>query len=224
MPAFRRLPTRRTFEGAAEVAGWTPDGKIYTPPAAIRHFPKRNSPTWTPQPGGTGAAGQASQGAVRQDRRTLFFTRLPFQGSYAKRYQGGTAQNIWKYIPAAPKPRLSPATYAGTSKNAMWWNGRVYFLCRSRRHHEPLVGRREPARIQNNTPGYQGWDVRTRRSPRAASSTSWAPTCAFRHRLGRRRAIPIDLSSDFDHLREHWVKNPSITPLPSMCRPTARAW
>ena len=32
----------------------------------------------------------------RPDGRTLFFTRLPFQGSHTKRYRGGTAQSLWK--------------------------------------------------------------------------------------------------------------------------------
>src|SRR6185312_3082651 len=70
---------------------------------------------------------QASDGSYDSTSRTLYFTRLAFQGSYTKRYQGGTAQNVWKYAPGAEAVALC-GDYAGTSKDAMWWNGRVYFL------------------------------------------------------------------------------------------------
>ena len=36
---------------------------------------------------------QAADGCYDETGRILFFTRLPFQGSHTKRYQGGTAQN-----------------------------------------------------------------------------------------------------------------------------------
>jgi tricorn protease len=58
---------------------------------------------------------------------TLFFTRLPFQGSYTKRYRGGTAQNLWKFTGAGEATVLT-SDYTGTSKNPMVWQHRVYFL------------------------------------------------------------------------------------------------
>ena len=70
---------------------------------------------------------QAAQGCYDKTGTNLFFTRLPFQGSYAKRYQGGTAQNLWKYTSGKEATPMT-GDFAGTSKNAMWWNGRVYFL------------------------------------------------------------------------------------------------
>ncbi len=41
---------------------------------------------------------QAADGSWTPDGRTLFFTRLPFQGSHTKRYRGGTAQSVWKHV------------------------------------------------------------------------------------------------------------------------------
>jgi len=50
-----------------------------------------------------------------------------FQGSQTKHYQGGTAERLWKFVPGAEAIALT-ADFAGTSKNAMYWNRRVYFL------------------------------------------------------------------------------------------------
>ena len=58
----------------------------------------------------------------------LYFTRLAFQGSQTIRYQGGTAQNLWKYEDGAPEATPLTKSYAGTSKNPMVWNRRIYFL------------------------------------------------------------------------------------------------
>jgi len=58
---------------------------------------------------------------------TLFFTRLPFQGSHTKRYKGGTVQNLWKYTTGDAEAATLTTDFAGTSKNPMWWQGRSIF-------------------------------------------------------------------------------------------------
>jgi len=40
---------------------------------------------------------QASDGTFDPAGKVLYFTRLAFQGSSTKRYQGGTAQVLWKF-------------------------------------------------------------------------------------------------------------------------------
>ena len=71
---------------------------------------------------------QASDGFYDQTGRTLYFTRLAFQGSYTKRYQGGTAQNVWRCAEGEKEATPLTADYKGTSKNPMPWDGRLYFL------------------------------------------------------------------------------------------------
>lgn len=100
MPLGGGLPTRLTYEGeAAQVRGWTPDGKVLY---ATRHFatlpdnqlvaidPVSRKQTFVP-------LAQADEGVYDDAGQTLFFTRYGFQGSHAKRYVGGTAQNLWSY-------------------------------------------------------------------------------------------------------------------------------
>ncbi|PYP65259.1 MAG: protease, partial [Gemmatimonadetes bacterium] len=97
MPVGGGAPTRRTFEGgAAIVTGWTPDGKVLY---ATRHFstlPNTELASVDPRSNATARIplAQASDGAY--ENGTLYFTRFAFQGSYTKRYRGGTAQNIWR--------------------------------------------------------------------------------------------------------------------------------
>jgi tricorn protease len=119
MPAGGGLPTRRTYEGGnANVVGWTPDGKIVY--ATVRHSTLPNLQLATIDAQKRVALVPLSQAAdgTFDKQGTLYFTRLPFQGSYAKRYKGGTAQNVWKYTEGKEAVPLT-ADYAGTSKHPM---------------------------------------------------------------------------------------------------------
>src|SRR3989442_12153256 len=131
MPAEGGLPARRTFEGgAALVAGWTPDGKVLY---ATRRF--STLPDWQLRwvdlrTGRTKAlpVSQASDGVLDPAGSTLYFTRQQFQGSSTKRYQGGTAQRLWKFAFDAPEALPLSADFPGTSKSPMLWKDRIYFV------------------------------------------------------------------------------------------------
>jgi tricorn protease len=99
MPASGGLPVRRTFDGeGAEAVGWTPDGKILyatrrystLPDTQLAMIDRDNRIQIVP-------LSQAAQGCYDPSGKALFFTRLPEQGSSTKRYQGGIAQNLWKF-------------------------------------------------------------------------------------------------------------------------------
>src|SRR5438093_4925284 len=94
MPAAGGLPSRRTFEGGvATVVGWTPDGKLLyatrrfstLPDMQLAALDRDNHVARVP-------LAQAAQASYDARGFSLYFTRVPFQGSHAKRYQGGTAQ------------------------------------------------------------------------------------------------------------------------------------
>ncbi len=209
MPSAGGLPTRRTYWGNAAVAGWTPDGKILA-------LTSRFGNLFDPQLVVLAADGtiarvplsQASAGTYDAAGKTLFFTRTQFQGSHAKRYQGGTAQKLWKFTPGAEAVPLT-ADYNGTSKEAMWWNGRVYFLT-DRDGSMNLWSMDEAGKTLRQHTRHNGWDAK------AASLSQGkvvyqlgADLRLFDVGTGVDRAIPIELASDFDHLRERWVKNPA---------------
>jgi tricorn protease len=209
IPAAGGLPVRRTFEGGgASVVGWTPDGKIlYTtrrystlPDAQLATIDRDNRITVIP-------LSQAAQGCYDRAGRTLFFTRLPAQGSSTKRYQGGTAQNIWRFSGASEAVPLTP-DYAGSSKDAMWWNDRIYFLT-DRDGTMNLWSMDENGKNLRQHTHHQGWDIQ---SPSLSDGRIVYQLGADIHLYdtssGSDRTLPIELASDFDHLRERWVRNP----------------
>jgi len=208
IPASGGLPLRRTFDGNANMVGWTPDGKILfatrrystLPDTQLAIVDVENRVERVP-------LSQASQGCFDKTGANFFFTRQQFQGSYAKRYQGGTAQNLWKYS-AGHEAVLLTADYLGTSKDAMWWNGRVYFLS-DRDGTMNLWSMDENGKSLKQHTRHQGWDLK---SPSLSQGKivyqMGADLRVYDIASGSDSPVPIELASDFDHLREHWIKTP----------------
>jgi len=209
MPADGGLPTRRTYDGGgAQVVGWTPDGKILyattrystLPDAQLATIDSQNRIELIP-------LSQAAQGAYDSPGGTLFFTRFRFQGSEAKRYQGGTAQNLWKYAAGQEAVPLT-SDYAGTSKDAMWWNGRVYFL--SDRDGTMNLWSMDPnGRGLRQLTHSQGWDAKSPSLSQGRIAYQLGPELhLYDIASNSDKTLNIELPSDFDHLREHWIKTP----------------
>jgi tricorn protease len=209
MPAAGGLPSRRTFDGGnATVVGWTPDGKVLystgrystLPDAQLAVLDAQNHVTIIP-------LSQAAQGSYDAKGASLYFTRQPFQGSYAKRYQGGTAQRIWKYTSGSEAIGLT-SDFAGTSKDAMWWNGRIYFLS-DRDGTMNLWSMDENGKNLRQHTHHSGWDAASASLGQGRIVYQLgADLHLFDIASGRDRVVDIELASDFDHLRENWVRNP----------------
>lgn len=208
MPVEGGLPKRLTWDGDADVKGWTPDGKVL-----IRTSRYSTLPDYQLVAVDTNGnrevlpLAQAADGSFTPDARTLFFTRFRRQPSFTKRYKGGTAQNIWRYAPGSEAVELT-GDYEGTSKRPMFWNGRVYFLSdrdgimniysmdsdghNVKEHTRQRVFDVDSASLSDGRIAYQcGADL-------------WLLDL----RTGKDAVIPITLVSDFDQLRNHWVKRP----------------
>ncbi len=209
MPASGGLPVRRTFDNAAPTSiGWTPDGKLLFSTSRYSTLPDDQLAVLSPDNRvEVIALSQAAQGSYDARGRTLFFTRQPAQGSSTKRYKGGTAQNLWKYTDGQEAQPLT-ADFAGTSKDAMWWNGRVYFLS-DRDGTMNLWSMDENGKNLRQHTHSQGWDAQ---SASLANGRIVYQLGADLHLYdiasGADKAVPIELASDFDHLREHWISNP----------------
>ncbi|MFN8495252.1 MAG: S41 family peptidase [Caldilineaceae bacterium] len=217
MPLQGGLPTRRTYEGEIALAvGWTPDGKLLYSTEHYSTLPNRQLATIDPvtQAHCLIPLSQASDGVFTPDGSTLFFTRLPFQGSHAKRYKGGTAQNIWKFTFPTPKQTSQaeaiPLTsdYAGTSKTPMWWAGRIYFAS-DRNGTMNLWSMDEDGHDLRQHTFHQGWDIQ---SPALHQGRIvyqlGADLYVFEVATGADQKATITLASDFDQTRERWIKNP----------------
>jgi tricorn protease len=211
MPLEGGLPTRRTF-GAARMGfvGWTPDGKVMFSTREHATLPSSQLVVLS----GDGARTrvplyEADQGAYAADGKTLFFTRLPFQGSFTKRYKGGFIQQLWKFSDGDAEASPLTTDFAGTSKDAMVWSGRVYFA----------TDRDGMMNIWSMNPSGKDLQQHTKHAEYdIASPDLGGGRIVYQHGAdiwlldlpsGKNAPVDISLASDFDQMREQWIKNPA---------------
>jgi tricorn protease len=211
MPIGGGVPARQTWEGgdAALVAGWTPAGEVLFSTRRFSGLPDAQLGRVNPASGERGLVplSQAADGTYDQSA-TLFFTRLPFQGSHAKRYKGGTAQNIWKLSRGAAEAAPLTADYAGTSKVPMPWNGRVYCL-NDRDGTMNIWSMNDSGKDLKQHTTHSGWDVQNASLSRGRIAYQLGADLRLLDvASGSDSPIPIRLTSDFDQLRERWVRTP----------------
>lgn len=207
MPATGGLPVRKTFIGAAS-AGWTPEGQPMITTSAFATLPDLQMAIVRDKAAPERIAlSQASQGTFDPSGKTFFFTRQRFQGSVAKRYKGGTAQNLWKYTAGTEAVPLT-ADYTGTSKDAMYWKGRIYFLT-DRDGTMNLWSMDENGKALKQHTKHEGWDIA---SPDLNNGRivyqMGADLFVYDIAKNEDKKLDIQLPSDFDQLRERWVKEP----------------
>jgi tricorn protease len=210
LPLGGGLPRRLTWQGGpAFPVGWTRDGQVLYTTARHSTLPNRQLFTVDPTTLAQTAVplAQASDGAYGPDG-TLFFTRLPFQGSHTRRYKGGTAQKIWKLAPGAPEAVALTADYEGTSKTPMFWNDRVYFAS-DRDGTMNLWSMTTDGKDIKQLTHHADYEVR---SPSLANGRIAYQLGADIHvfDIGQNadRLLPVTLVSDFDQMRERWIADP----------------
>jgi len=208
IPVDGGLPHRRTWDGGAVVVGWTPDGRVLYRTSRYSTLPNA-------QLVAVDAQGkreiiplsQAAEGAYSSNGKILFFTRFSKQGSNTKRYQGGTAQNIWRYESGSEAAPMT-ADYAGTSHNPMFWNGRVYFLS-DRDGTMNVFSMDEKGHDVKQHTRHSGFDVESASlSDGKIVYQCGADLWLLDLKSGQAAELSITLVSDFDQLRDHWVKKP----------------
>ena len=208
MPVDGGLPQRRTWDGDAAVAGWTPDGRVLVrtrrystlPDPRLVAIDDKGRREMVP-------LAQAAEASYTPDGHSLFFTRLDRQPSSTKRYQGGTAENIWRYD-AGSEATLLTGDWPGTSRDPMFWDGRVYFL-------SDRDGVMNIYSMDLNGQGlkqhthHHGFDVQWASiSDGRIAYQCGADLWLLDLKTGKDAIIDITLVSDFDQLRDHWVKTP----------------
>lgn len=226
MPVAGGLPVRRTFNGGRSTpVAWTTAAPAGDPPRLVIATSRYSTLPATQLAQidlATGATtlvplAEASDAAFADDG-TLFFTRLDFQGSHTRRYQGGTAQQLWRLEAAPPGgelPEARPLTadYDGTSASPMLFDGRLYF-------------RADRSGVMNIwSMGLDGKDLRQHtqhddfevKTPALGTLGPSRGRIAYQHgadiRLldtaaGTTTIIDIALETDLDQMREKWVAKP----------------
>ncbi|MGH7605260.1 MAG: S41 family peptidase [Gemmatimonadaceae bacterium] len=212
MPIDGGQPVRRTFDGSrAIVVGWTPDGKVLYSTAKYSTLPNIQLRVVDPRTNDVSAVplAQASDGAFDPASGTLYFTRFAKQGSNTKRYQGGTAQNIWKFAKGADAAIPLTADWKGTSRTPLIWHDRVYFAS-DRDGTMNLWSMDMNGRDLQQHTHHVGFDVLgPSLSDGKIAYQLGADIHVFDIATGSDALVPINLVSDFEQTREKWVRNPS---------------
>jgi tricorn protease len=212
MPIEGGLPQRRTWDGHSEPEGWSPDGRLMVsterystlPGAQLVLLDNHGTRDLVP-------LAQAAQGVYSPDGKTLFFTRWFRQWSETKRYKGGWAENLWSFDGVHEAVPLT-ADYAGASTSPMYADGRIYFL--SDRDGVMNVYSMDPQGHDVKQVSHQHiFDVQAASLSGdhivyTSGSDLWLLDLASGPDSGKERVIPVTLLSDFDQMREHWVKKP----------------
>jgi tricorn protease len=208
MPIQGGVPQRRTWDGDAIVAGWTPDGRVLVRTDRYSDLPD-------PRLVAIDSAGHreivplasASEASYTSDGRTLFFTRNNRQPSWTKRYKGGTAENIWRYDAGKEAVPLT-GDYAGTSTDPMFWKGRVYFLS-DRDGVMNVWSMDEDGHNLKEETHQRGFDAHSASlSDGRIAYQCGADLWLLDLHSGKDAVVPITLTSDFDQMRDYWVKKP----------------
>lgn len=213
MPLAGGPATRLTYEGEATgalVRGWTPDGRIlYSTPhyttlpgrQLVALDPRTRLRTFVP-------LAQADEGVYDDSGKTLFFTRLAPQSSHAKRYHGGTAQNLWRFADGDTEATPLTANHPGTSRWPMWSQGRVYFATDRDGTMNLWSMKPDGTDLRPHTKhadfGVKNPSLHRARIVYQNGADLWLLDLA----TGRHAIVPITLASDFDQTREKWVSKP----------------
>ena len=210
MPIDGGPPKRLTYEGSvATVVGWSPDGNVLYSTRVYATLPDAEVGWVNPSDDSHGLIplAQAADGAY-DGSGTFFFTRYPFQGSYTKRYKGGTAQNIWRFAKNGAEARPLTADYTGTSKEPMPWKGRIYFLS-DRDGIMNLWSMDEQGHDLKQLTHHPVYDIQSASlSDGRIVYQLGADLRVYDIASGRDAPIPIRLLSDFDQTREKWDTDP----------------
>lgn len=222
MPATGGAPVRLTFDGdVALVQGWTADGKVLY--ATQRYSGKPDPRLYAIDPVSRATAPiplhQAAEGCYAGS--TLFFARQVQISDNVKLYQGGLAQKIWRFD-AGKEAQPLTADHAGTSRQPLCGNGRIYFIS----------DRDGTLNIWSMAPDGRDLQQQTRHTEfdiRGASISADGKRIAYQrgadiHVLdtvsNTDTKLALILQSDLEHTRTRWVKTPwdfvtAIAPSPT---------
>ena len=211
MPLSGGVPVRRTYEAETSVATtWASDGELVYGTSHYSTVPKPMLVRLNLADGTRSLVPLISATEATYDAggNTLYFVRPAYHNNVTKRYTGGTARDVWKFQEGAADAVELTGDFNGESHSPMWWNGRVYFVSDRDGTMNLWSMDENGGDLQQHTQ-HSGWDVK---SP-SLSQGRIAYRLGVDLRLydiasGQDGEIAITLASDFDQLREKWVKNP----------------
>ena len=212
MPIQGGLPARRTYESNRSVMNtWTPDGKLVYATSAYSKVPdlqlvsidlESNKKNLIP-------LSQASEASFNDSGETVYFVRPAYHRNVTKRYEGGTARQVWKFTEGSTEAVKLTSDHLGENHHPMWYNDRVYFIT-DRDGIMNVWSMNEAGTDLKQHTTHKEFDVRYANiSEGNIVYQIGADLWRYNTLSNESKKIDIRLSTDLDQLREKWDENPS---------------
>ena len=211
MPLAGGVPRRLTWLGAGvRVVGWSPTGEVLFTSTGLHPLRESRLAAVHAETGKLRPlALDAASGGAYLDRTSLVFTRLGLQSDNVRAYRGGAVASLWRFEEAAGKEavRLTDPK-DGNALMPMPWKSRIVFLS-DRDGVMNLWSMDRDGKDLRQLTRHRDFEVR---SPSVAGSRvtyqHGAGLRALNLETGADQALSIALVSDFDQLRERWIRKP----------------
>jgi tricorn protease len=211
MPLSGGAPVRRTVEAEPSIPiGWTRGGKLIYSTEHYSTLPEKQLVIADLATGRRQRVplSQASDAAMGPDG-TIFFTRPRFHRQSVKRYQGGTARNIWVFQPQTEEAVNLTSNTPRECHSPMVAGDRVYFAT-DRDGTMNIWSMSISGDDLTQHTHHSGFDVKTpsvggHRIVYQLGADIWLLDIES----GVHQVIPITLASDLDQLREKWITKPA---------------
>lgn len=212
IPISGGLPRRLTFEPASSVpTAWKSESELVYVTNQYSTFQRLNSVVLNIEKGNKSVLPleMAAEGSFNTSGDTYFFVRPTFHNNVTKRYEGGTARQIWKYVQGSPEAVKLTRDYNGEDHHPIFHNGRVYFIS-SRDGIQNVWSMDESGMDLKQHTKQSDYDVREASLHGShlvfrAGADLYILNLETKHE----QKLEISLTSDFDQLREYWVDNPA---------------
>ncbi|MFD2036552.1 S41 family peptidase [Belliella marina] len=211
MPISGGIPKRLTFEAAASVpTAWKSPTELAYVTNQYSTLPRLQTVTIDINSGQKNILPleMAAEGSFSEDGDTYFFVRPTFHNNVTKRYEGGTARQVWKFTDGAEEAVKLTKNYRGEDHHPTYHQGRVYFLS-SRDGIVNVWSMNENGEDLKQHTKQDTYDVREASyHGDLIAYRVGADLHTFNIKDGSDKKLDIQLNSDFDHTREKWIKNP----------------
>lgn len=217
LPVGGGVPKRLTWDfGAVRAWGITAQGEVLYTGATLSGQPGTQLHLVNIQTGARRAlpVGQASDGALSADGKTLYFTRNGLRGDNARQYRGGAMARLW-VMDLSGKDEAKPLLPEGSNdRRPMPYRdasgaARIAFLSDRDGTYNLWSVNAQGQDLRQHT-RHKGWDIR--HASVSGSQVAYALGAdLYRVDLNTSAAeqrLSLTLSSDFDQQRPRWVTKP----------------
>lgn len=212
IPSMGGMTTRWTYEAETSVPNcWTADGSMIYATSAynkkpdyriVKINPDTKVKTHIP-------LDQASEASYDDTGNTVYFVRPAYHRNVTKRYQGGTARQIWKYTDGSEEAVKLTTDHLGESHHPLYHEGRVYFITDRDGMMNIWSMATDGSDLQQHAE-HEDFDVRYANiDGQTIVYQMGADLWKYDINTDISTKIDIRLATDLDQLREKWEENPS---------------